>query len=439
MTSTAASVAVSSCLSAADELALGQLSDALTRLRAEVDRSLLQKLEILRRVELFRRQSATIDHRLINDIDAADVHSLLAPNLATLLSRELHIPPGEAKARVQAAADLGARRLRTGAVVAPPFESVAAAQATGAISVDHAAVIRRTIDALPASVEAEHGDLLQRELTETAAGMNSVQLARTAARALAALDPGAGLTDAEIEHRRDASLVQRSDGMYQLGAVLTPECGALWRVVFDSLAAPAPSVDDSPDPRTAGQRMHDALREVPLMMLRTTALPDSGGVVATLLVTMTADQAESGAGYAKTAHGDLIPVRRILDLAVDSQTLSVVFDPHGGILDYGRTRRVAPSGMRLALYARDQGCTFPDCDRPAQWTQAHHFKEWNRDAGPTSIANMGLVCGYHHRNFAAAGWRGVMTDGVPHWVPPATIDPTRTPRRNTVHNPPRRT
>ena len=393
-----------------------------------------QKLAVLRRVEAVRRTLATLDHALINDVDAADVHSLCVPDVATLLVRELHIAPGEARARVRAAADLGPRRNARGEVFGPVFATVAAAMADGVISVEHAAVIRRAVDALPGAVEAEHGERFTADLLEQASAVHPGELARHAARAAAELDPDAGLTDAEIERRRDATLVQRADGMYQLAAVLTPECGAAWRTVFDSLAAPAPALDGTPDARSAGQRMHDALREVPLMLLRTDALPDCGGVVATILVTLTADQLHTGTGYATTSHGDLVPVRRILEVAIDSQLMSVVLDAHGGILDYGRTRRLAPAGMRLALYARDQGCTFPDCDRPPQWSQAHHFDEWERDQGGTSVHNLGLVCGYHHRSFAAAGWRAAMINGVPHWVPPAHIDPDQTPQRNTRHH-----
>ena len=137
------------------------------------------------------------------------------------------------------------------------------------------------------------------------------------------------------------------------------------------------------------------------MLLRTKALPDCGGIVATILVTMTADQVESGQGYATTCHGDLIPVRRILDLALDSQILPVLFDPTGGVMSYGRTRRLAPPGLRLALYARDGGCTFPDCDRPPQWTQANHCIPW-ADGGDTSIDNLALACGLHHREYVNA-------------------------------------
>ena len=169
------------------------------------------------------------------------------------------------------------------------------------------------------------------------------------------------------------------------------------------------------------------------MLLRTEALSDCGGLIATLLVTMTADQLDTQQGYATTSHGDLVPVRRIVEIAIDSQTMSVLLDAHGGILDYGRTRRLAPPGLRMALYARDQGCTFPDCDRPPQWTEAHHFRAW-RDHGETSIASMALVCGYHHRSFTQNGWRSVMINGIPHWIPPAHIDPDQQPRRNNRHH-----
>ena len=77
---------------------------------------------------------------------------------------------------------------------------------------------------------------------------------------------------------------------------------------------------------------------------------------------------------------------------------------------------------------------FPGCDRPPQWTQAHHFQEWDRDHGSTSVHNLGLVCGYHHRSFSSTGWRGVMINGIPHWIPPTHIDPNQQPQRNTRHH-----
>src|SRR6476646_7743685 len=53
---------------------------------------------------------------------------------AVLLSRLLRISAGEAKARVQAAADLGPRRGLSGEELEPIYPVAAAAQAEGAIS-----------------------------------------------------------------------------------------------------------------------------------------------------------------------------------------------------------------------------------------------------------------------------------------------------------------
>ena len=105
------------------------------------------------------------------------------------------------------------------------------------------------------------------------------------------------------------------------------------------------------------------------------------------------------------------------------------------MLAYGHTRRTATPGLRRALTARDRGCAFPACTRPAAWCQAHHVIAW-ADGGPTNADNLVLLCGYHHREYAARGWVITMTHGVPHFIPPPWLDPHQTPIRNTTHHPP---
>jgi hypothetical protein len=73
---------------------------------------------------------------------------------------------------------------------------------------------------------------------------------------------------------------------------------------------------------------------------------------------------------------------------------------------------------------------FPDCTRPAAWTEAHHVRDWAHGGG-TELDNLCLLCSYHHRHFALHGWQVVMTDGIAHWIPPPWLDPDRTPIRNT--------
>ena len=84
----------------------------------------------------------------------------------------------------------------------------------------------------------------------------------------------------------------------------------------------------------------------------------------------------------------------------------LVVSGSGDPLRMGRTRRYANRHQRRALLARDGGCIFPGCDRPASWCDAHHVDEWD-DEGPTDIDNLGLLCRHHHRVTHRPGW--VMT------------------------------
>jgi hypothetical protein len=46
------------------------------------------------------------------------------------------------------------------------------------------------------------------------------------------------------------------------------------------------------------------------------------------------------------------------------------------------------------------------------------------------------LCRFHHRYFERLGRDVVMIDNVPHWIPPAWLDPERKPRRNTAQHVP---
>ena len=136
-------------------------------------------------------------------------------------------------------------------------------------------------------------------------------------------------------------------------------------------------------------------------------------------------------GIGRTGHGQLVTLRRLLTLA-DSEIRYTTMTITGEILHHGRAKRLATPAQRRALAARDGGCCFPNCTRPAAWTEAHHIKAWI-DGGLTDLNNLCLLCAHHHRSFESAGWAVLMADGVPQWIPPAWLDPSRRPRRNTVH------
>ena len=85
----------------------------------------------------------------------------------------------------------------------------------------------------------------------------------------------------------------------------------------------------------------------------------------------------------------------------------------------------------LALIARDAGCSFPGCSHPPEWCERHHLQDWV-DGGPTDLANLTLLCRYHHHNFASRGWSCRLNhDGLQEWIPPRHVDRDQTPLVNT--------
>lgn len=67
----------------------------------------------------------------------------------------------------------------------------------------------------------------------------------------------------------------------------------------------------------------------------------------------------------------------------------------GGTIDLGRRSRRPNAALVRALWDRDQGCVFPGCGR-RRYLHAHHLWHWAL-GGPTTLQNLALLCGEHHR------------------------------------------
>jgi hypothetical protein len=117
-------------------------------------------------------------------------------------------------------------------------------------------------------------------------------------------------------------------------------------------------------------------------------------------------------------------------LACDARVIPVLLGSSGEPLDVGRASYPVTTAIWRALVARDGGCSFAGCDRPPEWTEAHHRIHWE-DGGETSLQNCCLLCDHHHRVVHHHGWEVQLIDGVIHAVPPPWVDPDRVPRRNT--------
>lgn len=115
---------------------------------------------------------------------------------------------------------------------------------------------------------------------------------------------------------------------------------------------------------------------------------------------------------------------RIGDSTASCSTCDPVFQPivkdtKGIVIDVGRQHRLVTAAQRRALAHRDGGCVFPGCDRPADWTDAHHIKHW-RKGGLTDMANLASLCRHHHGVSHRKGWvMQVTADQYFTWTTPS--------------------
>jgi hypothetical protein len=88
-------------------------------------------------------------------------------------------------------------------------------------------------------------------------------------------------------------------------------------------------------------------------------------------------------------------------------TCEVWFERDGQPIGAGRSTRVISRRLRRALEYRHPTCAVPGC-AATRGLHAHHIRHWE-DGGPTELANLVLLCPYHHR----LHHRGVITISGP--------------------------
>jgi hypothetical protein len=76
-------------------------------------------------------------------------------------------------------------------------------------------------------------------------------------------------------------------------------------------------------------------------------------------------------------------------------TCEVWFERNGEVIGAGRATRLINRRLRRALEHRHRTCSVPGCGA-TRGLHAHHIRHWE-DGGLTELANLVLVCPYHHR------------------------------------------
>ncbi|HYR53468.1 MAG TPA: DUF222 domain-containing protein, partial [Methylomirabilota bacterium] len=188
-------------------------------------------------------------------------------------------------------------------------------------------------------------------------------------------------------------------GLYSLRGTLDGEGGATLRTALEPLARRSGEGDN----RNRGRRLADALIEL--------GAQAGGGVRAHLQVTTSLETLlqRAGAPAADLEHALPISARAMERLACDCNITRILLNADSCVIDVGRSRRNISGPTRKALKARDQGCGWPGCDRPATWTSGHHIVFWTR-GGPTDLPNLVLLCYRHHWMVHEGAWQLVRAD-----------------------------
>jgi hypothetical protein len=270
--------------------------------------------------------------------------------------------------------------------------------AEGDISYQHASMIARTAEKLGDKMEAHAESILV-----TVAKDNDPARLRIATLQLRhCLDPDGVLGDANEAHDlRFFHLSQTLDGVFYLDGRLDAEGGATLQTALNALNGP-PVADDF---RKPSQRRADALVELARQQLDHGHLPEVGGQRPHLsvIVEMATLAKQPGSAAAELEWAQPIPTETARRLACDAAITPIVRSesnqPHAGT-----TTRVPAGSQRKALVVRDRGCRFTGCDRPPDWTDAHHIQHW-ADGGKTEMDNLLLLCRRHHRMVHEEGWR----------------------------------
>ncbi|SDK78321.1 protein of unknown function [Lentzea albidocapillata subsp. violacea] len=325
-----------------------------------------------------------------------------------------------------ARAGLLARELTpTGSLLEPELPIAAAAMAEGALSGDHISAVAEVMKALPPEAEQPVVEFAQAHEPSAVRAFG-----KELAYRLYQQDEEPGDVIEPVRPANRLRMEWKGDQL-EVSARLDKIAGAKFEAMIDPLAKPRPTTpEEGPDVRSRAEREGDAFADLIDLMLRADRLPEHGGEPVTLTLTMSYADLAAQTGVAVLDNHVRVPATLVRRLACNAGVIPVVLGGRSEPMDIGRKARTFPASIRRLLVARDQGCTFPGCDRPPKHCDAHHLRFWSA-GGETSVDNAALLCRHHHTLIHQSDWEVKLHDGTPTFIPPAWLDPARTPRTNT--------
>jgi hypothetical protein len=391
---------------------------------------------VLGEVDRVERIAALARARLVAAEQAAGTWALRGDrDLAGFLGRESHQGRGAGCAVVGQAATLAA------------MPAVAQALVDGPVTAKHLQEISRATAGSPRLAAQLASPVGQEQIVELARRFDGSDFARQLQAMSASVDP---LTR-QREHDE-----QRANRFFEISQT---RAGALIKGALDSVAGykvqkmldafnPRPAADDE---RSRGQRQADALLVAVDRALADKQTTPGAHAPVEAIITITeqtwaklraarntgagANREHPSAGSSDTAAdvehmpaprtgvadlpwagsaGDLLDALAGVDAVVDETgrvwpasevgralcdcaLTRAVVDAFGQVLDLGRGQRLFARQHWLALLAMGiTTCAWPGCGMPLRYTELHHLTWWDRDNGPTSLANCAPYCSFHH-------------------------------------------
>jgi len=404
------------------------------------------RVDVAERLETQERTNRGLMYRFFGEIaDPPDEAGSTAALRSALWAR-LRITPQEITRRFKLAARIRPRRSLTGPPVPPELPELAAAVEAGAVGDDHIRAVCRAVDVLPGCVAPTDVSAAERTLVEHATTVDAGVVVKIGQRIADYLNPDGLFSDEDRARRRGLHLgPQGPDGMSRLTGLLDPQARAYFEAIDAAVRPGRHLPDEGPDARddrTPAQRCHDALKLGLRAAIASGGLGVHRGHPVTVVITTTlaeldqaahaaADPAAPMPAPALTGGGSRLPMRDLIAMAADAIHYLAVFDNHTARPLYlGRQKRIATADQRLICYARDRGCTRPNCLVPGYRCEVHHSPHWD-DGGRTDADKMHFACGGDHASESRGELRTeVVEGGRLGWT-----DGTGPPEINHAHHP----
>ena len=358
------------------------------------------------------------------------------------LAEPVHLSPSAQPGLIAVGTATAERQTFSGERRPSRHPHVAAALESATIGIEAASAITSMLDRVAPHPDPALADTVEAALVRLAGQVPLEILQRGVREAEARLDADADADADGIEPREDGlrmerSLTLREDGrgMVHLHARLDPESAApvkaaLDAIVTDALRRREPAAGGPgrvlDDRRGIPQIQADALADLARHALGCTDAPTPLAKT-TVIVRIDLDTLVTGLGHASIDGLDQpISAGTARRMAADAELIPAVLGGHSLPLDLGRAARLFTKAQRLALGERDGGCAC--CGQNIGYVQAHHIHWWERDTGPTDLANGVLLCSFCHHLIHRDGWIIRATADSIWFIPPPHLDPDQTPR-----------